>query len=131
MTIILKENSIQMDIKELVISILSNCKTFLLDYPYQSIKEAIWEGQARELATVLDLCSNGYVSSCCKHDVYTKYISSSPNDDGMLEWLKEGGKLGSDVLVKYESFSVCYKCRKWCGLLEDHFFTFPHESDII
>lgn len=131
MTIILKEKSIQMDIKGLIISILSNCKTFLLDYPYKSMKEALWEGQARELKVVLDLCSNAYISSCCEYDVYTRYISSLPNDEGMLEWLREGGKLGRSILVKYESFSICYKCGQWCGLLEDHFFTLSHESDII
>ena len=81
MTIILKEKSKQLDIKEVFNRTISYCKTFLFDYPYKSMKEAIWEGQARELAIVLDLCSNEYISSCCKHDVYTRYISSLPNDE--------------------------------------------------
>ena len=110
---------------------ISNLKTYLFDYPYKNMKEAIWEREGKELATMLSLCTNEYVSSCCKYDVYTKYISSSPNDEGMLEWLRKGGKLGSDVMVKYEYFSICYKCRKWCGLLKDNFFTFSHESDMM
>ena len=131
MKIELKEKSKQLDIKELMNTLLSTSKTYLLDYPYKNMKEAIWEGQARELATMLSLCSNEYISSCCKHDVYTNYISSYPNDEGMLEWLRKGGKLGSKELKEYEYFSVCYKCRNWCGLLEDNFFTFSHESDMI
>ena len=131
MTIELKVKSKQMDIKEMFNRTISYCKTYLLDYPYKSMKEALWEREGKELVTMLSLCTNEYVSSCCKYDVYTKYISSSPNDEGMLEWLRKGGKLGSDVMVKYEYFSICYRCREWCGLLEDHFFTFSHESDII
>ena len=131
MTIILKEKSKQLDIKGIINKLLSNSKTFLLDYPYKSMKEAIWEGQARELAIVLDLCSNEYISSCCKHDVYTRYISRTPEDKELLEWLREGGKLGNKDLVDYKVFSICYKCGQWSGLLKDHFFTFSHESDII
>ena len=131
MTIELKENSKLMDIKKILNLLLYNSKTYLLDYPYKNMKEAIWEGQARELATMLSLCSNEYISSCCKHDVYTNYISSSPNDEGMLEWLRKGGKLGSKELKEYEYFSVCYKCREWCGLVLDDFFTFPHENDMV
>ena len=131
MTIALKVKSKQMDIKEVFNRTISYCKTFLLDYPYKSIKEAIWEREGKELAIVLDLCTNEYVSVCCKYDVYTNYISSSPNDEGMLEWLRKGGKLGSKELKEYEYFSVCYKCRNWCGLLKDNFFTFSHESDMI
>ena len=132
MTIELKENSKQVDkLSVLINRTMNSLKTYLLDYPYKNMKEAIWEGQARELATMLSLCSNEYVSSCCDYDVYTNYISSYPNDEGMLEWLRKGGKLGSKELKEYEYFSVCYKCREWCGLLEDDFFTFPHESDNI
>ena len=132
MTIELKENSKQVDkLSVLINRTMNSLKTYLLDYPYKNMKEAIWEGQGRELATMLSLCSNEYVSSCCDYDVYTNYISSYPNDEGMLEWLRKGGKLGSKELKEYEYFSVCYKCREWCGLLEDDFFTFPHESDNI
>ena len=131
MKIELKEKSKQLDIKELMNTLLSTSKTYLLDYPYKNMKEAIWEGQARELATMLSLCSNEYISSCCKHDVYTNYISSSPNDEGMLEWLRKGGKLGSKELKEYEYFSICYKCRNWCGLVLDDFFTFSHENDMV
>ena len=131
MKIELKEKSKQLDIKELMNTLLSTSKTYLLDYPYKNMKEAIWEGQARELATMLSLCSNEYISSCCKHDVYTNYISSSPNDEGMLEWLIKGGKLGKKIVLEYEYYSICYKCRNWCGLLKDDFFTFSHESDNI
>ena len=131
MTIELKENSKLMDIKKILNLLLYNSKTYLLDYPYKNMKEAIWEGQARELATMLSLCSNEYISSCCKHDVYTNYISSSPNDEGMLEWLRKGGKLGSKELKEYEYFSICYKCRNWCGLVLDDFFTFSHENDMV
>ena len=131
MTIELKENSKLMDIKKILNLLLYNSKTYLLDYPYKNMKEAIWEGQARELATMLSLCSNEYISVCCKHDVYTNYISSSPNDEGMLEWLRKGGKLGSKELKEYEYFSICYKCRNWCGLVLDDFFTFSHENDMV
>ena len=131
MKIELKEKSKQLDIKELMNTLLSTSKTYLLDYPYKNMKEAIWEREGKELVTMLSLCTNEYVSVCCKYDVYTNYISSSPNDEGMLEWLRKGGKLGSKELKEYEYFSVCYKCRNWCGLLKDNFFTFSHESDMI
>ena len=131
MKIELKEKSQQMDIKEMVIKILLNSKTYLLDYPFQSMKEGLWERDRKGLEVSLALCTNPYVSSCCKYDVYTNYISSYPNDEGLLEWLREGGNLGSDVLIKYDFFSVCFKCKNWCGLLEDNFFTFSHESDTI
>ena len=131
MKIELKEKSQQMDIKEMVIKILLNSKTYLLDYPYQSMKEGLWERDKKSLEVSLALCTNPYVSSCCKYDVYTNYISSLPKDEKLLEWLREGGKLGSDVLIKYNFFSVCFKCKGWCGLLEDNFFTFSHESDTI
>ena len=131
MKIELKEKSKQLDIKELMNTLLLNSKTYLFDYPYKNMREAIWEGQGRELATMLSLCSNEYVSSCCDYDVYTNYISSSPNDEGLLEWLRKGGKLGSKELKEYEYFSVCYKCREWCGLVLDDFFTFPHENDMV
>ena len=123
MKIELKEKSQQMDIKEMVIKILLNSKTYLLDYPYQSMKEGIWERDKKSLEVMLHLCT--------KYDVYTWSISSLPEDEKLLEWLREGGKLGSDVLTKYDSFSVCFKCKGWCGLLEDNFFTFSHESDTI
>ena len=93
MKIELKEKSKQLDIKELMNTLLSTSKTYLLDYPYKNMKEAIWEREGKELVTMLSLCTNEYVSVCCKYDVYTKYI--------------------------------------WCGLLEDNFFTFSHESDMI
>ena len=131
MKIELKEKSQQMDIKEMVIKILLSSKTYLLDYPYQSMKEGLWERDKKSLEVSLALCTNPYVSSCCKYDVYTYCISSLPEDKKLLEWLREGGKLGSDVLTKYDSFSVCFKCKDWCGLLEDNFFTFSHESDTI
>lgn len=131
MEIELKEKSQQMDIKEMVIKILLNSKTYLLDYPFKSMKEGLWERDKKSLEVSLALCTNPYVSSCCKYDVYTNYISSLPEDEKLLEWLREGGKLGSDVLTKYDSFSVCFKCKGWCGLLEDNFFTFSHESDTI
>ena len=127
MKIELKEKSKQLDIKGLMNTLLSSSKTYLFDYPYKTI----WEGQGRELATMLSLCSNEYVSVCCDYDVYTNYISSYPNDEGLLEWLRKGGKLGSKELKDYEYFSICYKCREWCGLLEDDFFTFPHENDMV
>ncbi len=110
---------------------ISNLKTYLFDYPYKNMKEAIWEREGKELVTMLSLCTNEYVSVCCKYDVYTKYISSSPNDEGMLEWLREGGKLRNKDLVDYKVFSICYKCRQWSGLLKDNFFTFSHESDMV
>ena len=131
MKIELKENSKQMDIKGIINNILSNSKTFLLDYPYKNVKEALWERQGRELTVMLSLCSNEYISSCCEYDVYTSNISRTPEDNGLLEFLRSGGKLGNRLMAKYDSFSVCYKCKKWCGLLEDDFFTYPHESDII
>ena len=131
MKIELKEKSQQMDIKEMVIKILLNSKTYLLDYPFKSMKEGLWERDKKSLEAMLHLCTNPYVSACCKYDVYTWSISSLPEDEKLLEWLREGGKLGSDVLTKYDSFSVCFKCKGWCGLLEDNFFTFSHESDTI
>jgi len=131
MKIELKEKSKQMDIKEVVNRFLLNSKSFLFDYPYKNMKEAIWEREGKELVTMLSLCTNEYVSVCCKYDVYTKYISSSPNDEGMLEWLREGGKLRNKDLVDYKVFSICYKCRQWSGLLKDNFFTFSHESDMV
>jgi hypothetical protein len=131
MIITLKENSKQMDIKGMVIKILLSSKAILFDYPFQSMKEGLWERDTKSLELMLHLCSNPYVSSCCKHDVYTNYISTIPEDEKLLEWLREGGKLGKKLLAKYDSFSICFKCRQWCGLLEDNFFTFSHESDTI
>ena len=110
---------------------MNNLKTYLFDYPYQSIKEGIWERDRKGLEVMLSLCTNEYISSCCDYDVYTKYISSYPNDEGMLEWLIKGGKLGKKIVLEYEYYSICYKCRNWCGLLKDDFFTFSHESDNI
>lgn len=131
MKIELKEKSQQLDIKKFLNLLLYNSKTYLLDYPYQSMKEGLWERDKKSLEVTLALCTNEYVSVCCKYDVYTNYISSYPNDEGLLEWLRKGGKLGSKELKDYEYFSICYKCRNWCGLLEDNFFTFSHESDTI
>ena len=131
MKIELKEKSKQLDIKGLMNTLLSTSKTYLFDYPYKNMKEAIWEREGKELVTMLSLCTNEYVSSCCKYDVYTKYISSYPNDEGMLEWLIKGGKLGKKIVSEYEYYSICYKCRNWCGLLKDNFFTFSHESDMM
>ena len=131
MEIELKENSKQMDIKGMVINILLSSKAILFDYPFQSIKEGIWERDRKSLEVSLALCTNPYVASCCKYDVYTNYISSLPENEKLLEWLREGGKLGSKEMNKYEHFSICFKCRLWCGLLEDNFFTFSHESDTI
>ena len=131
MTIELKENSKQMDIKGIINNILSNSKAFLLDYPFKSMKEALWEREVRELKVVLDLCTNEYISSCCEYDVYTSNISRTPEDKGFLEWLRKGGRIGNRLMAKYDSFSVCYKCKNWCELLEDDFFTYPHESDIV
>ena len=131
MEIELKENSKQMDIKGMVINILLSSKAILFDYPFQSMKEGLWERDKKSLEVSLALCTNPYVSSCCKYDVYTNYISSLPENEKLLEWLREGGKLGSKEMNKYEYFSICFKCRQWCGLLEDNFFTFSHESDTI
>ena len=131
MEIELKENSKQMDIKGMVINILLSSKAILFDYPYKTFKESLWERDRKSLEVSLALCTNPYVSSCCKYDVYTNYISSLPENEKLLEWLREGGKLGSKEMNKYEYFSICFKCRQWCGLLEDNFFTFSHESDTI
>ena len=131
MEIELKENSKQMDIKGMVINILLSSKAILFDYPYKTFKESLWERDRKSLEVSLALCTNPYVSSCCKYDVYTNYISSLPENEKLLEWLREGGKLGSKEMNKYEHFSICFKCRQWCGLLEDNFFTFSHESDTI
>ena len=120
-----------MTIKEVINRTMYSIKTYLFDYPFQSIKEGIWERDRKSLEVSLALCTNPYVSSCCKYDVYTNYISSLPENEKLLEWLKEGGKLGSKEMNKYEYFSICFKCRQWCGLLEDNFFTFSHESDTI
>jgi len=131
MEIELKEKSKQMDkLSVLINRLMYNLKTFLFDYPFQSMKEGLWERDRKGLEVMLHLCTNEYVSSCCKYDVYTSYISTKEEDKKLLEWLKEGGKLGR-VFSEYDSFSICYKCRQWCGLLEDNFFTFSHESDTI
>ena len=106
-------------------------KTFLLDYPYKNVKEALWEREVKELTVMLALCTNEYISSCCEYDVYTSYIARTPEDKELLSWLREGGRIGNKDLAKYEVFSICYKCRKWSGLLKDDFFTYPHESDIL
>ena len=71
MKIELKEKSQQMDIKEMVIKILLNSKTYLLDYPFKSMKEGLWERDKKSLEAMLHLCTNPYVSACCKYDVYT------------------------------------------------------------
>ena len=120
-----------MDIKEEINRIMYNLKTYLFDYPFKSMKEGIWERDRKGLEVSLALCTNPYVSSCCKHDVYTNYISTKEEDLELLEWLRKGGRLGSQDMNKYDSFSICFKCRLWCGLLEDNFFTFSHESDTI
>ena len=120
-----------MDIKEEINRIMYNLKTYLFDYPFQSMKEGIWERDRKGLEVSLALCTNPYVSSCCKYDVYTNYISTKKEDLELLEWLRKGGRLGSKEMNKYDSFSICFKCRLWCGLLEDNFFTFSHESDTI
>ena len=131
MEIELKENSKQMDIKGMVINILLSSKAILFDYPYKTFKESLWERDRKSLEVSLALCTNPYVSSCCKYDVYTWSISDKVEDLELLEWLRKGGRLGSKLLGKYDSFSICFKCRLWCGLLEDNFFTFSHESDTI
>ena len=131
MKIELKEKSQQLDIKKFLNLLLYNSKTYLLDYPYQSMKEGIWERDKKSLEVSLALCTNPYVSSCCKYDVYTNYISTMEEDKELLEWLRKGGRLGNKLLAEYDSFSICFKCRLWCGLLEDNFFTFSHESDTI
>ena len=120
-----------MDIKEMVNRTISNLKTYLFDYPYKNMKEGIWERDKKSLEVSLALCTNPYVSSCCKYDVYTNYISDKVEDLELLEWLRKGGRLGYKLLAVYDSFSICLKCRLWCGLLEDNFFTFSHESDNI
>ena len=131
MEIELKENSKQMDIKGMVINILLSSKAILFDYPYKTFKESLWEWDRKSLEVSLALCTNPYVSSCCKYDVYTNYISTMEEDKELLEWLRKGGRLGNKLLAEYDSFSICFKCRLWCGLLEDNFFTFSHESDNI
>jgi len=120
-----------MDIKGMVNRTMYRLKTFLFDYPFKNMKEGIWERDRKGLEAMLSLCTNEYISSCCNYDVYTSNISRIPEDKGLLEWLRKGGKIGNRLMAKYDSFSVCYKCKNWCGLLEDDFFTYPHESDII
>ena len=57
MKIELKENSKQMDIKGLVNRFILNSKTYLFDYPYQSIKEGLWERDRKGLEITLALCT--------------------------------------------------------------------------